>query len=44
LAEDTPCLAHPPVPMSYWPKRAEAVVELTPELREILEVLAQRAS
>jgi hypothetical protein len=23
LSPDTPCLCHPPVPMSYWPSDAE---------------------
>ena len=43
LVAETPCLAHPPVPMSYWPKRSE-VVELAPEVDEVPEAMAQRAS
>jgi hypothetical protein len=36
-------MQHPPVPMSYWPKRSE-VEAAAPEADEAPETLVQRAS
>ncbi len=30
FSSETPCLAHPPVPMSYWPSRS-GMPEMLPE-------------